>query len=56
MDLNWCLQEAEEMVMTVISTLFTNPKLAEKSYREALVSSEEALGVANATRFKVGQI
>ena len=42
------------MVVKVISASVTNPKLAEKSYREALASSEETLGVDNATRFKVG--
>ena len=51
------LQEAEEMVVKVISEVTSasvpNPRLAEKSYREALASSEETLGVANATRFKV---
>ena len=39
--------------MKVVSAAVTDPKLSEKSYREALVSSEEALGVANATRFEV---
>ena len=51
------LQDAEEMVVKVISeitsALVPNPRLAEESYREALASSEETLGVANATRFKV---
>ena len=41
------------MVDKVISVSLTNPKLTEKSYREALANSEETLGVANATRFKV---
>ena len=41
------------MVAKVISASVTNLKLAEKSYREALANSEETLGVANATRFKV---
>lgn len=43
------------MVMKTITALVTNPKLSEKAYREALASSEEALGAANATRFEVQQ-
>lgn len=53
---NTCMQEAEEMVVKVISAAVTNPKLTEKSYREALANSEETLGVANAIRFKVDKL
>ena len=41
------------MVMKVASADVKDPKVSEKSYREALSSSEETLGVANATRFEV---
>ena len=39
--------------MRVVSTAVTDSKLSERNYREALASSEETLGVANATRFEV---
>ena len=39
--------------MKVVSAAVTDPKLSEKSYCEALASSEETLGVASATRFEV---
>ena len=42
-----------KVISEVTSASVPNPRLAEKSYREALASSEETLGVANATRFKV---
>ena len=44
------------MVVKVISAAVTNPKLTEKNCREALANSEETLGVANATRFKVDKL
>ena len=43
----------DKVISEITSASVPNPRLAEESYREALASSEETLGVANATRFKV---
>ena len=41
------------MVMKIISAPVTTSNLTESTYRTVLARSEEALGVANESRFKV---